>query len=71
MGTCAQGVNTLAYLLTALPSLQKLRLFGTHPNGIELSLSTFAKYFPDREIELVDDVPSSVAQSDSAKAVPL
>lgn len=64
VGTGAQGVNTLPYLLTALPSLKKLRLFGTHPDGIALSLSTFAKHFPDREIELVKDVPEAVSQSD-------
>lgn len=64
VGTGAQGVNTLAYLLTALPSLETFRLYGTHPDGIALSLSTFAKYFPDRTIELVDDVPEAVSQSD-------
>ncbi len=64
VGTGAQGINTLPYLLTALPSLKYLRLFGTHPDGIALTLKTFARYFPDREIELVDDVPEAVAQSD-------
>ncbi|MES4992391.1 ornithine cyclodeaminase [Phyllobacterium sp. 22229] len=64
IGTGAQGVNTLAYLLTALPNLETLRLFGTHPDGIALSLSIFEKHFPDRQIELVDDVPQAVAASD-------
>lgn len=64
IGTGAQGVNTLPYLLTALPSLRTLRLFGTHPDGIAASLSAFARYFPDREIELVEDVPEAVAESD-------
>lgn len=64
VGTGAQGVNTLPYLKTALPSLEKLRLFGTHPDGIALSLSTCAKYYPDIEVELVKDVPEAVSQSD-------
>lgn len=64
IGTGAQGINTLPYLLTVLPSLKTLRLFGTHPDGIAASLSTFAQYFPDREIELVQDVPDAVAKSD-------
>lgn len=64
IGTGAQGLNTLPYLLSALPSLEKLRLFGTHPDGIAASVSTFARHFPEREIELVSDVPAAVAQSD-------
>nr|WP_143524054.1 ornithine cyclodeaminase [Xaviernesmea rhizosphaerae] len=64
IGTGAQGVNTLPYLLTALPNLETLRLFRTHPDGIALSLSTFARHFPDRRIELVEDVPDAVATSD-------
>ena len=68
IGTGAQGINTLPYLLTALPRLQTLRLFGTHPDGLAASLSTFAKYFPDREIELVKDVPEAVAASDIVMA---
>lgn len=64
IGTGAQGIHTLPYLLTTLPSLKHLRLFGTHPDGIAASLATFAKYFPDREIELVKDVPEAVAASD-------
>jgi ornithine cyclodeaminase/alanine dehydrogenase-like protein (mu-crystallin family) len=64
LGTGIQSVNTLPYLLTALPELEHLRLFGTHPDGLALSLKTFKDYFPDREIELVEDVPGAVAESD-------
>ncbi|WP_116137773.1 ornithine cyclodeaminase [Trinickia diaoshuihuensis] len=64
IGTGAQGLNTLPYLVSALPSLEKLQLFGTHPDGIAASLSTFARHFPDRQIELVNDVPQAVAQAD-------
>ncbi|AYG70033.1 MULTISPECIES: ornithine cyclodeaminase [unclassified Rhizobium] len=64
IGTGAQGINTLPYLLTALPQLETLHLFGTHPDGIAASLARFAHYFPQRKIELVDDVPAAVAASD-------
>ncbi|MCF1479579.1 ornithine cyclodeaminase [Agrobacterium vitis] len=64
IGSGRSGVNTLPYLLTAMPQLETLRLFGTHPEGIELSIATFKRYFPDREVELVSDVPEAVAMSD-------
>ncbi|AEB28566.1 ornithine cyclodeaminase [Francisella hispaniensis] len=64
VGTGAQSINTLPYLLTAVPTLKTLRLFGTHPDGIAASLATFAKHFPDREIEFIEDVPTAVAGSD-------
>jgi ornithine cyclodeaminase/alanine dehydrogenase-like protein (mu-crystallin family) len=66
IGTGVQGHNTLPYLLTVLPNLERLMLFGTHPDGIASCVETFKKYFPDREIELVSDVPSAVAASDIA-----
>lgn len=64
IGTGVQGVNTLPYLLSVLPKLEQLRLFGTHPEGIALSQRIFREHFPDREIELVADVPAAVADSD-------
>lgn len=64
IGTGAQGINTLPYLLTVLPELKTLRLFGTHPDGIAASLATFARHFPNRNVELVTDVPAAVADSD-------
>ncbi|MEU0539529.1 ornithine cyclodeaminase [Nocardia sp. NPDC005978] len=64
IGTGIQGRNTLPYLLTALPGLERLRLFGTHPDGIAESLRVMRRWFPDREIELVGDVPAAVAESD-------
>ncbi|WP_194820317.1 ornithine cyclodeaminase family protein [Nocardia sp. XZ_19_385] len=64
LGTGVQGRNTLPYLATALPRLERLRLFGTHPDGIAESVAIMRRWFPDREIDLVDDVPSAVAESD-------
>ncbi|MFC9896025.1 ornithine cyclodeaminase [Nocardia sp. NPDC127579] len=64
IGTGVQGRNTLPYLLTALPGLERLRLFGTHPDGIADSIATLHRWFPDRAVELVDDVPAAAAESD-------
>ncbi|MCP2299317.1 ornithine cyclodeaminase [Nocardia amikacinitolerans] len=64
IGTGVQGRNTLPYLLSALPQLERLRLFGTHPDGIAESIATLRRWFPDREVELVEDVPAAVAESD-------
>jgi ornithine cyclodeaminase len=66
IGTGVQGRNTLPYLLSVLPNLERLMLFGTHPEGIESSFERMRHYFPDREIELVSDVPSAVSESDIA-----
>lgn len=67
-GTGIQAVNTLPYLLTALPSLEQLRLHGTHPGGLKKCQEVFHRWFPDREIELVqqddDAVKSAVQNSD-------
>lgn len=64
IGTGVQCRNTLPYLLTALPRLERLMLFGTHPVGLQESLATFAHYFPEREIEVVEEVPEAAAEAD-------
>ncbi|WP_020496553.1 hypothetical protein [Sciscionella marina] len=64
IGTGVQGRNTLPYLQTALPGLERRMLYGTHPDGISSSLETFHRHFPDQEIELVSDVPQAVEESD-------
>lgn len=64
VGTGAQGIRTLPYLVAALPNLERLLLFGTHPDGIRDSLAAVTDRFPDREVELVDDVEAAARQSD-------
>lgn len=66
IGTGVQGHNTLPYLLTVLPDLERLMLFGTHPDGIASTVQTLKDHFPDREVELVTDVPEAVGDSDIA-----
>ncbi|GAB20679.1 ornithine cyclodeaminase [Gordonia effusa NBRC 100432] len=64
VGTGIQGIRTLPYLLTAVPSLNRLRLFGTHPGGIADSLAAVRATFPACDVELVDDVEQAAADAD-------
>ncbi len=64
VGTGAQGIRTLPYLLTVLPGLERLRLSGTHPDGLRDSVAALKDQFPDREVELVDDVEAAARESD-------
>lgn len=64
VGTGVQGIRSLPFLLTALPKLETLRLFGTHPDGIRDSITALADRFPDRDLELVDDVEAAARESD-------
>jgi ornithine cyclodeaminase/alanine dehydrogenase-like protein (mu-crystallin family) len=64
IGTGVQGHLTLPYVLTVLPNLDRFMLYGTHPEGICSSVEVFRQYFPDREIDLVLDVPAAVSDSD-------
>ncbi|GAA1026384.1 MULTISPECIES: ornithine cyclodeaminase [Amycolatopsis] len=68
IGTGVQGQLTLPYLLTVLPGLERLMLFGTAKEGLRACVDTFHRYFPDREVEIVDDVPEAVAEADIAVA---
>lgn len=63
LGTGIQAVNTLPYLLTALPGLTTLRLHGTHEGGLRACQETFARWFPEREIELVAHDDAAVRQA--------
>lgn len=64
IGTGVQGRNTLPYLLHTLPGLERLMLFGTHPDGIEASVQAVRSRHPDREVELVTDVQKAAAEAD-------
>lgn len=62
-GTGIQAVNTLPYLLTALPNLSQVRLHGTHPGGIRACQDTCARWFPDQEVELLDQNEQAIQQA--------
>lgn len=64
VGTGAQGVLTLPYVLTALPYLEDVSLFGTHPEGIRACVEAVAAEFGDRRVNVVDDVETAARKAD-------
>lgn len=64
IGTGTQGQGALPHLLAANPQLDRLMLYGTHPDGIAAVRSTLAAYDPDRSVELVRDPRAAAAEAD-------
>lgn len=64
VGTGAQGVLTLPYVLTALPYLEDVSLFGTHPEGIRACMDALAAEFGDRQVNIVNDVETAARKAD-------
>ncbi|MDT3395105.1 ornithine cyclodeaminase family protein [Streptomyces sp. B1866] len=64
IGTGTQGRLALPFLLTTLPDLDRLTLFGTHPEGIAAVREQLARYAPDREVEVVTDLKAAAADAD-------
>jgi len=63
-GSGAQGRETFPFLLAALPNLERLLLFGTHPDGIASVRSYLREQHPDRDIELVTDPEKAAGETD-------
>ncbi|MEU0031325.1 ornithine cyclodeaminase family protein [Streptomyces sp. NPDC006335] len=64
IGTGTQGRLALPFLLTTLPDLDRLMVYGTHPDGLAAVRERLHHYFPDRELEVVDDVRAAAAGAD-------
>ncbi|MDQ0956505.1 ornithine cyclodeaminase/alanine dehydrogenase-like protein (mu-crystallin family) [Streptomyces sp. B4I13] len=64
VGTGTQGRLALPFLLTTLPDLERLMLFGTHPDGIRAVREQLHAYFPDRKLELVTDLRTAAQDAD-------
>ncbi|MEU4794846.1 ornithine cyclodeaminase family protein [Streptomyces sp. NPDC023327] len=64
VGTGTQGRLALPFLLTALPGLERLMLSGTHPEGIQAVRDELRRHFPDREVELVEDLRAAAGDAD-------
>jgi ornithine cyclodeaminase len=64
IGTGTQGRLALPFLLTTLPDLDRLMVYGTHPDGLAAVRERLHHYFPDRELEVVDDVRAAAARAD-------
>jgi ornithine cyclodeaminase/alanine dehydrogenase-like protein (mu-crystallin family) len=64
IGTGTQGRLALPFLLTAMPELDRLMLYGTHPDGIAAVRDQLAAYHPGREVELVTDLEPAASDAD-------
>ncbi|MFE2497432.1 ornithine cyclodeaminase family protein [Streptomyces scopuliridis] len=64
IGTGTQGRLALPFLLTTLPELDRLMLFGTHPDGIAAVREQLRAHFPDRDVEIVTDLRAAASDAD-------
>ncbi|HZF92336.1 ornithine cyclodeaminase family protein [Streptomyces sp.] len=64
IGTGTQGRLALPFLLTTMGQLERLRVFGTHPDGIRAVREQLHAHFPDREVEVVTDLRAAAEDSD-------
>ncbi|WP_234379991.1 ornithine cyclodeaminase family protein [Streptomyces sp. CMB-StM0423] len=64
IGTGTTARMALPLLLTALPGLERLVLYGTHPDGIAAVCEQFAAHFPDRTVEVAGDVRAAAEGAD-------
>ncbi|MFD5383395.1 ornithine cyclodeaminase family protein [Streptomyces sp. NPDC127074] len=64
IGTGTQGRLTLPFLLTTRPDLERLMLFGTHPDGVHAVREELGRYFPRREVEVVTDLRAAAREAD-------
>ncbi|GLW18668.1 hypothetical protein Stsp01_54110 [Streptomyces sp. NBRC 13847] len=64
IGTGTQGRLALPFLLTTLPDLDRLMLFGTHSEGIAAVREELRTHFPEREVELVTDLRAAASDAD-------
>jgi ornithine cyclodeaminase/alanine dehydrogenase-like protein (mu-crystallin family) len=69
IGTGAQGRLALPFLLTTLPDLDRLMLFGTHPDGIRAVREQLHAHAPGRDLEVVEDVADLRAAAAGADIV--
>ena len=63
-GSGAQGRETFPFLLQALPDLERLLLFATHPDGIASVRAYLREQHPGREIDLVTDPEKAAGETD-------
>jgi ornithine cyclodeaminase/alanine dehydrogenase-like protein (mu-crystallin family) len=63
-GSGAQARETFPFLLTILPSLERLLLFATNPDGIASVRTYLREQYPDRDIELVTDPEKAAGETD-------
>ncbi|WP_051494865.1 ornithine cyclodeaminase [Nocardia nova] len=64
IGTGTQGRNALPHLLAANPQLDRLMVYGTHPEGLAAVAEYLREHAPHRQLEVVDDPYAAAASAD-------
>ncbi|MBF6330711.1 ornithine cyclodeaminase family protein [Nocardia transvalensis] len=64
IGTGTQGRNALPHLLAANPQLNKLMVYGTHPEGMKAVHDHLAAYSPNLELQTVADPREAARRAD-------
>ncbi len=64
IGTGTQGRNALPHLLAANPQLDRLMLYGTHPEGLEAVQRELLRHQPRAELEIVSDPRAAARDAD-------
>jgi N-[(2S)-2-amino-2-carboxyethyl]-L-glutamate dehydrogenase len=69
IGTGVQGRQSLPFLLVTLPDLDRLMVYGSHPDGLSSVREELLHHHPDRDVDIVSDLPAAVADADVILAV--
>jgi ornithine cyclodeaminase/alanine dehydrogenase-like protein (mu-crystallin family) len=69
IGTGTQGRQALPFLLATLPGLDRLMVYGSHPEGLSSVRAELHRHYPDRDVEIVSDLPAAAADADVVLAV--
>ncbi|GAA5043161.1 ornithine cyclodeaminase family protein [Nocardia callitridis] len=64
IGTGTQGRNALPHLLAVNPQLQRLMVYGTHPEGLAAVHRYLAETHPHAKVHTVDDPRAAAATAD-------
>jgi N-[(2S)-2-amino-2-carboxyethyl]-L-glutamate dehydrogenase len=69
IGTGTQGRQALPFLLATLPDLDRLMVYGSHPEGLSAVREELRRHYPDRDVEVMSDLPAAAADADVVLAV--
>ena len=69
IGTGTQGRQALPFLLATLPGLDRLMVYGSHPDGLLAVRDELRRHHPDRDVDVVSDLPAAAADADVVLAV--
>lgn len=64
VGTGVQGQIALQMLVAALPGLQQLQVYGTYADGLAAVRDNVRRHYPDRDVDIVDDLATAAAGAD-------